>query len=56
MHTNRCLHCLPIQSAYITYLSHKSGGTLLVAQWLRHCTTNLKFVGSIPNSVIGIFH
>jgi hypothetical protein len=27
-----------------------------VAQWLRHCATNRKFVGSIPDSVIGIFH
>jgi hypothetical protein len=27
-----------------------------VAQWLRHCTTNRKVAGSIPDGVIGIFH
>jgi hypothetical protein len=27
-----------------------------VAQWLRHCATNRKVAGSIPNGVIGIFH
>jgi hypothetical protein len=27
-----------------------------VAQWLRHCTTNRKFAGSIPDGVIGTFH
>jgi hypothetical protein len=27
-----------------------------VAQWLRHCATNRNVVGSIPDSVIGIFH
>jgi hypothetical protein len=27
-----------------------------VAQWLRHCATNRKFAGSIPEDVIGIFH
>jgi hypothetical protein len=32
------------------------GGTLLVAQWLRHCATNRKVAGSIPDGVIGIFH
>jgi hypothetical protein len=31
-------------------------GTLLVAQWLRHCTTNRKVAGFIPDGVIGIFH
>jgi hypothetical protein len=24
--------------------------------WLRHCTTNRKVVGSIPNGVSGFFH
>ena len=24
--------------------------------WLRHCVTNWKIAGSIPNGVIGIFH
>jgi hypothetical protein len=27
-----------------------------VAQWLRHCATNRKVTGSIPDGVIGIFH
>jgi hypothetical protein len=27
-----------------------------VAQWLRHCTTNRKVGGSIPDGVIWIFH
>jgi hypothetical protein len=29
--------------------------TLLVAQWLRHCATNRKVAGSIPDSITGIF-
>jgi hypothetical protein len=31
-----------------------NGGTA-VAQWLRHCATNWKVAGSIPDDVIGIF-
>jgi hypothetical protein len=31
------------------------GGTV-VAQWLRYCAANRKVAGSIPDSVIGIFH
>jgi len=27
-----------------------------VAQWLRCCTTNRKFAGSIPDGVTGIFY
>jgi hypothetical protein len=27
-----------------------------VAQWLRHCATNRKVAGSIPDFVVGIFH
>jgi hypothetical protein len=27
-----------------------------VAQWLRHCATNRKVAGSIPDGVTGIFH
>jgi hypothetical protein len=27
-----------------------------VAQWLRHCATNRKVAGSIPDGAIGIFH
>jgi hypothetical protein len=33
---------------------HKSGGHVVV-RWLRHCATNWKVVGSIPNGVIRIF-
>jgi hypothetical protein len=29
---------------------------LMVAQWLRHCATNRKVAGSIPDGVTGIFH
>ena len=28
----------------------------LLGSWLRHCATNRKVVGSIPDGVIGIFH
>jgi hypothetical protein len=31
-------------------------GPLIVAQWLRYCATNPKVAGSIPDSVVGIFH
>jgi hypothetical protein len=27
-----------------------------VAQWLKHCATNQKVAGSIPDGVIEIFH
>jgi hypothetical protein len=27
-----------------------------MAQWLRHCATNRKIAGSIPDGVSGIFH
>jgi hypothetical protein len=28
----------------------------VLAQWFRHCATNWKVAGSIPDGVIGIFH
>jgi hypothetical protein len=28
----------------------------VVVQWLRHCATNQKVAGLIPDGVIGIFH
>jgi hypothetical protein len=34
--------------------SHEEGH--VVAQWLRHCATNQKFAGSIPDGVIEIFN
>jgi hypothetical protein len=38
----------------IGQLQHYRGHA--VAQWLRHCATNRKVAGSIPDGVIGIFH
>jgi hypothetical protein len=38
----------------ITYLINYLGHA--VAQWLRHCATNRKVAGSVPDGVIGIFH
>jgi hypothetical protein len=44
-------------SLYFTFRPYlPENGTLLVAQWWRHCATNRKVAGSIPNGVIGIFH
>jgi hypothetical protein len=34
-------------------IMHMKGYT--VAQWLRHCATNWKVTGSIPNGVAGFF-
>jgi hypothetical protein len=44
----------PIMPVICRYTSNVRG-TLLVAQWLRHCATNRKVVGSIPDGV-KIFH
>jgi hypothetical protein len=38
------------------FVEEMGRGTLLVVQWLRHCATNQKVAGSIPDGVIGIFH
>jgi hypothetical protein len=35
--------------------THFFRGPLMVAQWLRHCATNRKVAGSIPDGVNGIF-
>jgi hypothetical protein len=43
-----------LQSRFITMYVVRVGH--VVAQWLRHCTTNWKVVGSILDGVIGIFH
>ena len=40
---------------YIHTYAYIHTGTA-VAQWLRCCATNRKVAGSIPHSVIGIFH
>jgi hypothetical protein len=34
----------------------KKLGPLMVAQWLRYCSTNRKVAGSIPDGFTGIFH
>jgi hypothetical protein len=39
----------------MTYGFSTIGGHTVV-QWLRHCATNWKVAGSIPDGVIGIFH
>jgi hypothetical protein len=36
--------------------SHVFNAGHAVAQWLRHCATNRKVAGSIPEGVIGIFY
>jgi hypothetical protein len=41
---------------FLIYLLILARGTLLVAQWLRHCATNRKVAGSIPDGLIGTFH
>jgi hypothetical protein len=35
---------------------HYYYGGHAVAQWLRHCATNRKVAGSIPDGIIGIFN
>jgi hypothetical protein len=46
-----------------SYLESRNFGSIpqikwghAVAEWLRHCATNRKVAGSIPDGVIGIFH
>jgi hypothetical protein len=38
----------------VEFLIHLVGHA--VAQWLRHCATNQRVVGSFADFVIGIFH
>jgi hypothetical protein len=40
---------VPVQGCTLPLLKYQ------VAQWLRYCATNRKFVGSIPHGVSGIF-
>ena len=42
-------------SRYVLDIS-MSNDVTTVAQWLRCCATNQKVAGSIPDSLIGIFH
>jgi hypothetical protein len=39
-----------------TYITIRILKVHAVVHWLRHCATNRKVVGSIPDSVVGIFH
>ena len=53
-------HCFSIMLfvlfvSFVVRVLYFVGGTA-VAQWLRHCATNLTVAGSIPAGVIGIFH
>jgi nitrate reductase gamma subunit len=41
---------LTIKGLYMFRVEHAA------AQWLRHCATNRKVAGSIPDGVTGIFH
>jgi hypothetical protein len=51
-HINICL--LSLTSHFLNLLYYLMGYT--VAPRLRHCTTNRKVAGSIPDDFIGIFH
>jgi hypothetical protein len=42
-------------NVFVTYVNGLYWGHA-VAQWLRHCATNRKVAGSIPDGVFGIFH
>jgi hypothetical protein len=47
----------PIRRKTVGYLFRFTAtGGHAVAQWLRHCATNLKIAGWIPDGVIEIFH
>ena len=41
--------------SFLTSARDVDGGTRW-RSWLRHCATNWKVAGSIPDGVIGIFH
>ena len=45
---------VPGNELYIRVVNSLMGHA--VAQWLRHCATNWKVTGSIPDGAIGIFH
>jgi hypothetical protein len=42
--------CKSVKPAYIYIAGHA------VAQWLRHCATNRKVAGQIPNGITAFFH
>jgi hypothetical protein len=44
---------LPLVDEKVPTIEQSRGHML--AQWLRHCATNCKIAGSIPDGVIGIF-
>ena len=41
---------------YTVFIQTHTYMAAAVAQWLRHCATNWKVAGSIPDGVIGICH
>ena len=53
--TLACSHKVLATVSFFSSDTIKIEGTA-VAQWLRHCATNWKVAGSIPDGVIGIFH
>jgi hypothetical protein len=38
------------------WMQQTASGSHAMAQWLRHCVTNRKVAGSIPDGIIEIFH
>jgi len=42
-------------TAFLIHFSYYHHWGAAVAQWIRHCATNQKVAGSIPDGVIGIF-
>jgi len=60
MHTYTCVYvCVCVRPGIAWQISlqiyAQDGGTRW-RSWLRHCATNRKVAGSIPDGVIGIFH
>jgi hypothetical protein len=47
---------IELTKKFFAVLQSLYGEPLMVAQWLRYCTTNRKVAGSIPDGVTGIFH
>jgi hypothetical protein len=48
-------HILCTLTRCYKYIIYRSRVGHAVAQWLRHCATNRKVAGSIPDGVTGIF-
>jgi hypothetical protein len=52
-YVHTCIACKVV--TFLDIILTLVGGTWS-RSWLRHCSTNRKVVGSIPDGVIGIFH